>query len=80
MVCISILLHFQQLLYSVEERFQSTVTVVFYAELRFYQNKELRSLTEHVNEAVNKMNHLSDLAPKIPMLEYGQEAVIKKTQ
>lgn len=61
-----------------EERFQSTVTLVFYTQLKFYQNKELRSLTEHVNEAVDKMYHLSDLEPKIPMLEYGQEVVIKK--
>lgn len=49
-----------------EERFQSTVTVVFYAELSFYQNEELRSLTEHASEAVDKMNHLSDLAQKTP--------------
>lgn len=48
--------------------------------MRFYHNEELRSLTEHVHEAVDKMNHLSDLAQKIPMLEYGQEAVRKRTQ
>ena len=80
MVCISIPLHFQQSFYSVEERFQSTITVVFYTELRFYQNIELRSLTEHVREAVDRTNKLSDPAQKIPVLEYGQEAGVKRTQ
>lgn len=78
-VCTSIPSHFQQLFYSTEETFQSTVTVVFYAELQFYQNEELRSLTEHVSEAVDRTNHLPPLAQKIPMLEYGQEVVIERT-
>lgn len=71
MVCISIPVHFQQLFYSVEYRFQSIDTVKFYAELGFYQGKELRSLAVYVSEAVDKMNCLSDLAEIIPMLEYG---------
>lgn len=80
MVCVSIPLHFQKLFYSMKETIQSTVTVVFYAELRFYQKKELRSLTEHVSEAVNKMNHLPDLNKNLTILEYDQQAVIEKTQ
>lgn len=49
MICISIPMHFQQLFYSVEERFQSTDAVKFYVEQEFYQNKELINLAEYEN-------------------------------
>lgn len=63
-VCISILMHFQQLFHSVEERFQFKDTVKFYVEQGFYQDEELRSLAEYVSASVDKMNCLSDLAEK----------------